>query len=514
MGAGTGAGTTGSTGSWTRPSLPTDRPVERPTGLPTTQPTRDAQDAARPTGRDAPAKDLPTKDAPAKDAPAKDTATPATTSTTPAPPREGDAPSNTTTPARRDGEARDARDPRDDTRTMPKPGDAEARPPRAERPERSERAERVERLLSALPWALERDPAGAAVRRAEVTLWLPERAVWPPALHTSGFTVLREREVLGRRLVVLRPPAGMALADAVAQVSQWFPRAEVDFNHLMLDSGRAEAAPNNASAPRPAPPPPAAPSRPGPPPALLHVGLIDEALEPAPELMDAHVQAWRCPEPAAELPRGHGTAVARVLVRQLRQAGRPAVLHAADLGCGPGAVDAMATALQQMAQARVPVVNLSAVGPHNRVMAAVVAAFLARGHLLVAAVGNDGPAAPPLYPAAYPGVVGVTGVDAQGRVLLEAGRGEHVAFSALGVVELDGPDGSRRVWRGTSFAAPVVAAALAQRLPAPDARRAADAVADLARHARDLGEPGWDRVYGHGLVEPDTVRLAGPAERR
>ncbi|WP_373289620.1 hypothetical protein [Sphingopyxis bauzanensis] len=33
--------------------------------------------------------------------------------------------------------------------------------------------------------------------------------------------------------------------------------------------------------------------------------------------------------------------------------------------------------------------------------------------LIVAAVGNDGPAAPPAYPACYRGVLAVTGVDAR-----------------------------------------------------------------------------------------------------
>ena len=57
---------------------------------------------------------------------------------------------------------------------------------------------------------------------------------------------------------------------------------------------------------------------------------------------------------------------------------------------------------------------------------------VARGCLVVAAVGNDGPAARPLYPAAWPGVVGVTGVDARGRVLAEAERGVQVKFAAPG----------------------------------------------------------------------------------
>ena len=52
----------------------------------------------------------------------------------------------------------------------------------------------------------------------------------------------------------------------------------------------------------------------------------------------------------------------------------------------------------------------------------VVRLVIARGYLIVAAVGNDGPAAPPLYPASYPDVVGVTAVDARERadIVLES----------------------------------------------------------------------------------------------
>jgi len=393
--------------------------------------------------------------------------------------------------ARRDPDARD-RTARAQTAT----GELDARP---------SRFERAERLLTRFPALLERDPGGAPVRRSEVTLWLPERDSLPDGLIAQGFVLLRDTEVLGRRLLVLRAPANLSLAAAVALVQQLAPGADVDFNHLLLDSGQASANPGAAATERRSEPGGMANAQP------VHVGLVDEALQPAPDLQGLSIDMQHCPQGTAPAPQGHGTAVARVLARSLRLAGWQPVLHAADLGCGPGAVDAMAGALQGMAQARVPVVNVSAVGPHNRVMAAVVAAFLARGHLLVAAVGNDGPAAPALYPAAYPGVVAVTGVDRQGRVLVEAGRGEHVAFAAAGIVELDALDGTPRTWRGTSFAAPVVAAALAQRLSAPDPRAAAAAVSDLARSAQDLGEPGRDRIYGFGLIEPGSARLASAA---
>ena len=156
-----------------------------------------------------------------------------------------------------------------------------------------------------------------------------------------------------------------------------------------------------------------------------------------------------------------------------------------------------------MAREKVPVINVSLVGPPNRLLERAVKAVLARGHLVVAAVGNDGPAAPPLFPAAYSGVLGVTGVGGSGRVLPEAAQGPQVAFAAPGAELAVARAGGRdyAVARGTSFAAPVVAGLLAQSLALPDPAAAARAVTELQQRAADLGAPGRDDVYGWGLVD-------------
>ena len=125
---------------------------------------------------------------------------------------------------------------------------------------------------------------------------------------------------------------------------------------------------------------------------------------------------------------------------------------------------------------------MSLVGPRNQIVEGVVRRLVQSGVVIVAAVGNDGPAARPLYPSAYEGVVGVTGVDARDRVLAEAVRGPQVDFAALGIYA------DPRV-RGTSFAAPIVAALIAQ-----------SSVQRLEASARDLGARGRDNVYGAGLV--------------
>ena len=61
-------------------------------------------------------------------------------------------------------------------------------------------------------------------------------------------------------------------------------------------------------------------------------------------------------------------------------------------------------ALGWMAEQRVPVINVSLVGPSQPCFGGWRACRWWRAaHIIVAAVGNDGPSAPPLYPASYPG---------------------------------------------------------------------------------------------------------------
>lgn len=152
-------------------------------------------------------------------------------------------------------------------------------------------------------------------------------------------------------------------------------------------------------------------------------------------------------------------------------------------------------------------INISLVGPDNALVRAAIKQAQARGALIVAAVGNDGPAAPPAFPAAQFGVLAVTGVDARGRVLPEAGRGRHVAFAAPGRNTAPSAGGDAGVTvRGTSFAAPLVAGRLAQLYPAPAPGQIESAVRNLIGEARDLGKKGRDPVYGHGLVCADCGR--------
>ncbi|MEQ1755450.1 MAG: S8 family serine peptidase [Micropepsaceae bacterium] len=165
-------------------------------------------------------------------------------------------------------------------------------------------------------------------------------------------------------------------------------------------------------------------------------------------------------------------------------------------------VDAIARGLDWLARNNVPVINLSLAGPANPILQAVTARLVAKGHVLVAAVGNEGPHAAPQYPAAYDDVVGVTAVDAQNHVYLYANQGAYVDFAAPGVnTKVAKAEGTTETVSGTSYAAPVVAVALAKLINQPDRQRAQHAEEELAKSAKDMGEPGRDPVFGFGVID-------------
>ena len=168
---------------------------------------------------------------------------------------------------------------------------------------------------------------------------------------------------------------------------------------------------------------------------------------------------------AAGAPKAsdHASAIASLL----KGAGTARIYGADVYGTDPagGNALAIARALGWMAAQRVPVVSISLVGPANPLLARSVAAARAKGIVVVAAVGNDGAAAPPAFPASYPGVVAVTGVDGRGRVLIEAGKAAHLDYAAPGADMTALVPGKGRIGlRGTSFAAPLAAARIAARM--------------------------------------------------
>lgn len=339
-------------------------------------------------------------------------------------------------------------------------------------------------LLRRYPDQIDADADGAIVVRSEIIALAPS-ATALVAAQARGFSVGERVETgeLGLEMVTLRAPQTISTRRAVALLRELDPEGAYEFNHIYLGAGHTPSIAKQASSRAAS--------------AGVRVGLIDSGVDADhPALAGASIQQRGFAGPARV--GAHGTAVASLIAGECGAA-PGSTLYVADVyGGAPtgGGATAIVAALGWLVQSRARVINISLVGPNNRAVEAAVHAAIARGHMIVAAVGNDGPAAAPLYPASYPGVVGVTGVDARNRVLPEAGRGAQVDFAAPGSDFSAATLGGRTAAiRGTSYAAPIVAGLLAQR-----GGDGASAQASLAREALDLGPRGGDQIFGAGLV--------------
>lgn len=380
---------------------------------------------------------------------------------------------------------------------------------------------RIRTLLRTNRTVLEADPRGAPIIRNEVVALSPTQAALDRA-RAAGFGIGRARTLEGLEvsIVVLQAPTGMSTRRALERLRREDPEGTYDYNHVYLESGevgahvRSVALGRVALAARAAKMPDVAAGAAetfeaasgGSAATGIKVGLIDGGVQRThPVFNGVSVHEHGCTGGA--IPSAHGTAVASLLVGQgdvFHGAAPGAELFAADVYCGlatGGALDSVAEAFGWMSKEKVPVINISLVGPANALLEQIVRVVTTRGHIVVAAVGNDGPSAPPLYPAAYAEVVAVTGVDAKDRVLVEACRGKHVDFSAPGAnMSAAGIEAPFGVVRGTSFAAPIVAGLLARQLGSINKAQADAAIAALVSRATDLGARGVDKIYGNGLV--------------
>jgi type VII secretion-associated serine protease mycosin len=122
--------------------------------------------------------------------------------------------------------------------------------------------------------------------------------------------------------------------------------------------------------------------------------------------------------------------------------------------------------------------------------------------VLIAAVGNFPDAQQVIYPAAYPGVLAVGGVDQSGNHASLSVTGPQIALSAPAIdITLTNPGGNYRVRAtGTSEATAIVAGAAALvRAKFPNLS-ATEVIHRLTATAIDKGPQGRDDQYGYGIV--------------
>jgi subtilisin family serine protease len=166
------------------------------------------------------------------------------------------------------------------------------------------------------------------------------------------------------------------------------------------------------------------------------------------------------------------------------------------------------------------VTNSSWSGPASATITTAFETTKGRGVTHFAAAGNGG-GTPVEYPANLASVNGVSAVNSAGNLASFSSYGSGLFISAPGEAILttdrmgsDGYEsGNTATVDGTSFASPYTAGVAALVISA-DPSLTPDGVAQiLSDTAMDLGAPGYDTLYGWGLVNAfDAVSAAIPAE--
>ena len=321
------------------------------------------------------------------------------------------------------------------------------------------------------------------------------------------FATVTELPGMGLRLAEVAAPASFDITQVRQGVIDVVgsDRAEVDLNHIYTAGDQVADESGEGMLPRTAVEFPAGTDQ-----MSLRIGMIDSQVDVShPSLHDARIQTRAFTSEGAVLPTFHGTAIASIIAGN--SAGYLGIAPSAEVyAAGVFEEDSergqiastvsLVRALDWLISSGVDVVNISLAGPPNRLLETALQRASESNVTILAAAGNGGPVAAPMYPAAYASVVAVTAVDANGQVFRLANRGEYLDIAAPGVgLRHAKSGGGYASSSGTSFAVPFAATAVARlrQLQPGD-----DALELLCRTAEDLGPPGRDSIYGFGLLRP------------
>ena len=321
------------------------------------------------------------------------------------------------------------------------------------------------------------------------------------------FQTVTELPGMGLRLAEVAAPSSFEISKVRQGVIDIVgsDRAEVDLNHIYTAGDQLAEQTGEGITPRSAIDFPADTDH-----LSLRIGMIDSRVDVShPALHDANIHTHTFTAEGAVLPSFHGTAIASIIVGNgggyVGIAPSAEVYAAAVFEQDPKRGEIASTvslvkALDWLISSGVDVINISLAGPPNRLLEAALQRASESDVTILAAAGNGGPVAGPMYPAAYKTVVAVTAVDAKGQVFRLANRGDYLDIAAPGVgVRHARSGGGYASSSGTSFAVPFAATAVARlrQLQPGD-----NALELLCNTAEDLGPPGRDSIYGFGLLRP------------
>ena len=245
------------------------------------------------------------------------------------------------------------------------------------------------------------------------------------------------------------------------------------------------------------------------------VAVIDSGSGPHPDL-DANLDAGRTMfgfiDSAGEIDvdvAGHGSHVAGIIAAVADNAiggsgvapqSRILPIRVLD-SLGSGDSKDVSKAVRFAVDSGVRVINLSLGGStESTSLTAAIQYAVDRNVLVVAAAGNGAADSTPKWPGASDLAIAVTAVDRYNSVTSFDQRGDYIDIAAPGSSILSTASNDYKIQSGTSMAAAFVSGAAALLFAAQPSITAAQVRDVLQRTATDIGAPGRDTTFGHGLV--------------
>jgi subtilisin family serine protease len=268
----------------------------------------------------------------------------------------------------------------------------------------------------------------------------------------------------------------------------------------------------------------------------VHVAVLDSGIDANHPDLDGIVAAYHHDGLSARDFEGHGTHVAGIVAARTNNGvGIAGVancrLHVWKVFGDPVAGDTKAPfddeaynqALAAVLDSPARIVNLSLGGSErSRVEQDLIAALVAEGALVVAAMGNDYEEGNPTeWPAAYANVLAVGAIGENRRRASFSNTGRHINLMAPGnailstlprYASLVRDETDYAAWPGTSMAAPHVAgvaALLKARHPQRDGPWIARRLQDTATRLAAMRGKSFTSGYGHGLLNVRRALAAG-----
>ena len=254
--------------------------------------------------------------------------------------------------------------------------------------------------------------------------------------------------------------------------------------------------------------------------AAIKVGVIDTGISLSHPDLQANIKgaynAIRSTRSAND-DNGHGSHVAGTIAAVTNSQGIVGVAPSTHLyaikvlsSSGSGYLSDIIEGLDWAISSDLDVVNLS-LGTGSNIQSfhdAITRTYNA-GIVIAAAAGNSGGAV--IYPAAYEEAIAVSATDSNNAIAYFSSRGPEVDVAAPGVSIYSTYKGSKyATLSGTSMATPHVAGAAALVLKTTVGAYDADGdgtwdpsevKAKLQATATDLGTPGFDNLFGAGLLD-------------